>query len=737
MQKDKEFFPSNRFAAFFKENGFFYFLCGLCLFLFAYFFFFPFLPFIHKAEAVFVMADASYLVNNIQMFPVPHLSFPTDYFAYPYQISPVYLTWTLEHDYLTGICQLLFGYGPWQQVYFLFSLAITAVLSFHLLRFRGSGQFQATFFALAFAFANYAAICKYPGHFTLCTLHWAFLGILTDFCLLDVYWKKEHFPSWLILFRIFLFIAALGGELGYYATTSICMGIITILYMLVIQFCKAPRAFWGWIRDNFNYFIRTYRTKGNYCLTALIVLYAWFLVPIVFQIFLRAVGLSSSFFPATSSIWARLILPCFPNFNTLTFKEGVFANVDTVFAANAGWFFLFLFFSGIILAFRKNLKLYLPFTLFFLLLVFFREFPLLKATPFFHAARIVERFSAFYILFLSIPFLSIPKSYWTKKFMAYFTGGLACLFCLECVTAYAQCMPWRSLYRLEPQSKEFYRAIDKIRTLPGEAIFFYPFSVHGGDGIGEKTFHYLTAHQMALAGLIGKKMNGFYGGRLNMEQDEFPLFFSANWNFLFQNVPSQEIPKEHQKVLLDYFKNTDYSAILLFTDFIPQKHRQSFYSLFGSPVMRFRYLDFNVEVIDVSKISRNLQDRNAVVRRIRFPKVPLNLELQSLAVNTNGQKDRNQIVLKKDGIQFGPYMSLPKGRYRVEIRGENLSVLSFSCYYLAGKKTVKIEHLKSSPEQVSYCISLPERIENIEFVARNSSDQIAKLFSISLIPMED
>lgn len=735
MQKNPMFSPGNRFVAFLKENGYFYFLCGICLFLFAYFFLSPFLPFIHKGEAVFVIADASYLVNNIKLLPVPHLSFPTDYFAYPYQISPVYLTWTLEHDYLSGIFQLLFGYGPWQQIYLLCSLAITAIVSFHLLRFRGFGQFQSTFFALAFAFANYAAICKYPGHFTLCSLHWAFLGILTDFCLLDVYWKKEHFPSWLILFRIFLFIAALGGELGYYATTSISMGIITILYMLVIQFCKAPRFFWGWICDNFNCFVRTYKSVGNYCLTILIVLYAWFLVPIVFQIFLRAVALSSPIIPTNT--WARLILPCFPNFNVMTFQKGTFAVIDTVFAGNAGWFFLFLFLSGLILAFRKNLKLYLPFTLFFLFLLFFREVPLLKATPFFHAARIAERFSPFYVLFLSIPFLSIPKSCWTKKFMAYFSGGLAFLFCLEFVTAYAQCMPWRSLYRLEPQSREFFQAIDKIRTIPGEAIFFYPFSVHGGDGSGEKTFSYLTAHQMALAGLVGKKMNGFYGGRLNLKQDEFPLFFSSNWNFLLQNVRSREIPKEHQKVLLDYFKNTDYSTILLFTDFIPQKHRKSFYSLFGLPIMRFRYLDFNVEVIDVSRISKHLQDRSSVVRRIRFPKVSLDLELKALSVNDKGWKTRKQIVLKKGGVQYGPYMPLAQGRYRIEIRGENLSVLSFSCHYLVGKEKVKLEQLKRSPEQVSYCINLAEKVENIEFIARNSSDKIAKLFSISLTPLED
>ena len=733
-KKNRNLLLQGAIIGFVKENGTFYLLCGICLFLFAYFFLSPFLPFLHKGEAVFVIADASYLVNNIKLFPIPHLSFPTDYFAYPYQMSPVYLTWTLEHDYLAGICQALIGYGPWEQIYLLFSLAITAIGSYHLLRYHGSGQFQATFFALAFAFANYAAICKYPGHFTLCTLHWAFLGILTDFCLLEVYWKKEHFPPWLILLRIFLFVATLGGELGYYATTSISVGMVTILYMLIIQFCRSPRNFGEWIRKNSNYFIRNYRNGWNYCLTALIILYAWFLVPIVLQIFQRAVALNSPVIDTTTGI--RLILPCFPNFNVVTFQSGNFAIIDTVFAGNAGWFFLFLFFSGIILAFRKNFKLYLPFTLFFLLLLFFREIPLLKLLPLFQAARIAERFSPFYVLFLSIPFLSIPKSYWTKKFMPYFTGGLAFLFCLEIVTAYSQCMPWRSLYKLEPQSKAFYQAIDKIRPLPGEALFFYPFSLHGGDGTGEKTFSYLTAHQMALAGLAKKKMNGFYGGRLNMTQDELPLFFSANWNFLLQNVRSRELPKQHQKILLDYFKNTNYSAILLFTDFISPKHRQTFYSLFGSPMMKFRYLDFNVELIDVSGITKNVSNQKAFLKTLCFPKVSLNLELKALSVNANGRKIENQIILNKNGVQHGPYMPLSQGRYRIEIEGEHLSVLSFSCHHLIGKKKVKVEDLQCSAKRVSYCINLPEKVENIEFVARNSSDQTARLFSVSLIPLE-
>lgn len=161
-KKNRNLLLQGAIIGFVKENGTFYLLCGICLFLFAYFFLSPFLPFLHKGEAVFVIADASYLVNNIKLFPIPHLSFPTDYFAYPYQMSPVYLTWTLEHDYLAGICQALIGYGPWEQIYLLFSLAITAIGSYHLLRYHGSGQFQATFFALAFAFANYAAICRVP-----------------------------------------------------------------------------------------------------------------------------------------------------------------------------------------------------------------------------------------------------------------------------------------------------------------------------------------------------------------------------------------------------------------------------------------------------------------------------------------------------------------------------------------------------------------------------------------------
>ena len=43
MQKNPMFSPGNRFVAFLKENGYFYFLCGICLFLFAYFFLSPFL----------------------------------------------------------------------------------------------------------------------------------------------------------------------------------------------------------------------------------------------------------------------------------------------------------------------------------------------------------------------------------------------------------------------------------------------------------------------------------------------------------------------------------------------------------------------------------------------------------------------------------------------------------------------------------------------------------------------
>ena len=94
------------------------------------------------------------------------------------------------------------------------------------------------------------------------------------------------------------------------------------------------------------------------------------------------------------------------------------------------------------------------------------------------------------------------------------------------------------------------------------------------------------------------------------------------------------------------------------------------------------------------------------------------------------------IILNKNGIQHGPYMPLSQGRYRIEIEGEHLSVLSFSCHHLIGKKKVKMEDLQCSAKRVSYCINLPEKVENIEFVARNSSDQTARLFSVSLIPLE-
>ena len=152
---------------FFAKEGVFYLLLLCALICFALFTIKNFNPFIHSQEGVMVMADAEFLKRHIRFWPVPHLDMATNYFVYPYEYAPACLPWILEHDYLCGLCQRLFGYGPWQQLYWLFSLAITSVVSYLLLKWRRYSRFAAGFFALAFAFADFAAICKFPGHYTL------------------------------------------------------------------------------------------------------------------------------------------------------------------------------------------------------------------------------------------------------------------------------------------------------------------------------------------------------------------------------------------------------------------------------------------------------------------------------------------------------------------------------------------------------------------------------------------
>ena len=288
--------------------------------------------------------------------------------------------------------------------------------------------------------------------------------------------------------------------------------------------------------------------------------------------------------------------------------------------------------------------------------------------------------------------------------------------------------------------------IDHVRKLPGEAVFFFPFSVHGGDGGGETKYHYLTAHQMQLAAFMGKKMNGFYGGRLDVHQDELPRFFRSKWSCFLNATKVSKAEYEHSKKLLQtYFRNTDYSAAVIFRNRTSLVYLKMFRELFGTPVYRLRYFGNILDVYDISRLREKQIDPEAA-KNIQFelanfdlhfphPNGKAVLPLKELYFLGPARKKDSVIVLDKDGVQYGPYYYIVKGDYRVRITGENLDQCRFYCTSNKGKKKHHLRNLVCSPENVSYEVRFRIHENDVEFLTRNKGPKPARITQIEVTPL--
>lgn len=92
----------------------------------------------------------------------------------------------------------------------------------------------------------------------------------------------------------------------------------------------------------------------------------------------------------------------------------------------------------------------------------------------------------------------------------------------------------------------------------------------------------------------------------------------------------------------------------------------------------------------------------------------------------NGQevgKTDEMIEILPQTVQYGPYISLKEGNYKIVIRGEDLQNAEFSCTCDQGQKSIAIENVVKEANIVTYEISLTELAENVEFVCKNLEEQ--------------
>lgn len=81
----------------------------------------------------------------------------------------------------------------------------------------------------------------------------------------------------------------------------------------------------------------------------------------------------------------------------------------------------------------------------------------------------------------------------------------------------------------------------------------------------------------------------------------------------------------------------------------------------------------------------------------------------------NSEYTNNEIVLHKDGVIYGPYVTLYSGVYKVEISGNNLTVDKYYSCYDMGKKNIDIDTIKVADDKIVYTVKIKDLLKNVEY----------------------
>ena len=88
------------------------------------------------------------------------------------------------------------------------------------------------------------------------------------------------------------------------------------------------------------------------------------------------------------------------------------------------------------------------------------------------------------------------------------------------------------------------------------------------------------------------------------------------------------------------------------------------------------------------------------------------------------------IQLNKGDFQYGPYITLPPGKYNISITGKNLENIESKITANNGKQSLEIKNLKNSDSCINYQFDLKRLTEQIEFVNLNNGTSSAYIEAI-------
>lgn len=88
----------------------------------------------------------------------------------------------------------------------------------------------------------------------------------------------------------------------------------------------------------------------------------------------------------------------------------------------------------------------------------------------------------------------------------------------------------------------------------------------------------------------------------------------------------------------------------------------------------------------------------------------------------NCNRDKDKIILQSGEVQYGPYITLDKGIYKVTITGDNLDKVAFDTYSLDRKEKIELNNIKVENNLIEYTFRLDKRTKNIEHRIFNNKE---------------
>ncbi len=89
-------------------------------------------------------------------------------------------------------------------------------------------------------------------------------------------------------------------------------------------------------------------------------------------------------------------------------------------------------------------------------------------------------------------------------------------------------------------------------------------------------------------------------------------------------------------------------------------------------------------------------------------------------------------ILHPNGLSYGPYKRVYAGAYEVVIQGEQLEAAEYECLYRNGCETLSIYDILQEKENIRFCFTAEENIQDLEIRVKNNSSQDIKISKITV-----